>query len=92
MPVRRAVPDMTLREPGILPHGDGTAHVDFSPLGPPSGEHTARAEHLVRSRLADHARGCVNTIVLRRHSAHHISTAFFNHRDRRQLQSGHDCY
>jgi len=91
--LRGAVPDMDLREPAVLPHGEGTAHLDFTPLGPGSGATTARADEVARARCARHGRTCVSTVVIRpRGTHHHITTVFFNPRDERQVRSVHDCY
>lgn len=91
--LRGAVPDMDLREPAVLPHGEGTAHVDFTPLSPVSGAAVAHADEVARSRCAQHGRSCVSTVVVRpRGTHHHITTVFFNPRDRRQVRSLHECY
>jgi len=90
--LRGAVPDMDLRDPAVLPHGEGTAHVDFTPPGPLSGAAVARADQVARSRCARHGRRCVSTVVVRPRGTHHITTVFFNPRDERQVRSVHDCY
>ncbi|MFI6278240.1 FAD-binding oxidoreductase [Streptomyces sp. NPDC050988] len=90
--LRGAVPDMDLIDPAVLPHGEGTAHVDFTPVGPVSGAAVARAVEVARSRCARHERNSVSTVVLRPGSTHQITTVFFNPRDPRQVRSVHGCY
>ena len=90
--VQRGIPDMDLLDPGLLPYGADTAHLDFSPVGPATGDAVVRTERLVRSLYAAHEQGYVNGLWLTPRSALHISTSFFDPRDEAQTRSVYATY
>jgi 4-cresol dehydrogenase (hydroxylating) len=79
--VQRGVPDMDLLNPDFLPYGADTAHLDFSPVGPATGEAVVRTERLINELYAAHGHMYVNAVYLNARSALHVSTTFFDPRD-----------
>ncbi|WP_181781289.1 FAD-binding oxidoreductase [Pseudonocardia pini] len=90
--VQRGVPDMDLLDPRMLPYGEVTGHLDFSPIGPAKGEAVVRLEKLVRSVYARQGRQYVNGLYLSPRSALHISTTFFDPRNEQQTAAVYAGY
>ena len=90
--VQRGIPDMDLLDPSLLPYGEHTAHLDFSPVGPATGDAVVRTEKLMRALYGRHGHQFVNGLYLSPRSALHISTTFYDPRDRQQTQSVFDGY
>lgn len=90
--VQRGIPDMDLLDPNLLPYGEATGHLDFSPVGPCRGEDVVRAEQLVRSVYARHGHAYVNGLYLSPRSTLHISTTFYDPRDEAQTRSVFEGY
>lgn len=90
--VQRGIPDMDLLDPELLPFGEVTGHLDFSPVGPCRGEDVVRLEKLVRSVYARQGRDYVNGLFLTPRTALHISTTFFDPRDEQQTRAVYDGY
>lgn len=90
--VQRGIPDMDLLDPELLPFGEVTGHLDFSPVGPCRGEDVVRLEKLVRSVYARQGRSYVNGLFLTPRTALHISTTFFDPRDEQQTRAVYDGY
>jgi 4-cresol dehydrogenase (hydroxylating) len=84
--VQRGIPDMDLLDPERLPYGAATGHLDFSPIGPCTGDAVVRVEKLVQSIYARHGRDYVNGLFLTPRSALHISTTFYDPHDERQTR------
>ncbi|MFG2969393.1 FAD-binding oxidoreductase [Streptomyces sp. NPDC048288] len=90
--VQRGIPDMDLLDPRMLPYGEVTGHLDFSPVGPNTGDAVVRVEQLIRSLYVRHGHVQVNGLYLMPRSALHISTTFFDPRDEEQTRSVYDGY
>ncbi|MEU9448962.1 FAD-binding oxidoreductase [Streptomyces sp. NPDC048277] len=90
--VQRGIPDMDLLDPKMLPFGEVTGHLDFSPVGPNTGDAVVRVEQLIRSLYVRHGHVQVNGLYLMPRSALHISTTFFDPRDEEQTRSVYDGY
>lgn len=90
--VQRGIPDMDLLDPARLPYGEKTGHLDFSPVGPCTGDAVVRVEKLVQSTYARHGHGYVNGLFLTPRSALHISTTFYDPSDERQTREVFDGY
>jgi FAD/FMN-containing dehydrogenase len=90
--VQRGIPDMDLLDPTMLPYGAATGHLDFSPVGPCTGEAVVRVEKLVQSTYARHGHRYVNGLFLTPRSALHISTTFYDPHDERQTKEVFDGY
>jgi 4-cresol dehydrogenase (hydroxylating) len=90
--VQRGIPDMDLLDPRMLPYGENTAHLDFSPVGPAVGDAVVRVEKLIRSLYARHGHQYVNGLFLSGRSALHISTTFYDPRDRQQTEGVYEGY
>jgi FAD/FMN-containing dehydrogenase len=90
--VQRGIPDMDLLDPARLPYGENTAHLDFSPVGPCTGESVVRVEKLVKSTYERHGHGYVNGLFLTPRSTLQISTTFYDSRDERQTREVFDGY
>ncbi|KND39091.1 MULTISPECIES: FAD-binding oxidoreductase [Streptomyces] len=90
--VQRGIPDMDLLDPKMLPYGEVTGHLDFSPVGPCQGDAVVRAEKLIRSLYARHGHTYVNGLYLTPRSALHISTTFFDPRDEEQTRGVYEGY
>ncbi|GHE80670.1 4-cresol dehydrogenase [Amycolatopsis deserti] len=90
--VQRGIPDMDLLDPQMLPYGADTGHLDFSPVGPATGDAVVRTEQLVRSIYARQGRAYVNGIFLTPRSALHISTTFFDPRDEQETEAVYANY
>ncbi|GAA4543931.1 FAD-binding oxidoreductase [Pseudonocardia xishanensis] len=90
--VQRGIPDMDLLDPRMLPYGEVTGHLDFSPIGPCRGADVVRLEKLVRATYARHGRQYVNGLYLTPRSALHISTTFYDPRDEEQTRGVFEGY
>jgi FAD/FMN-containing dehydrogenase len=90
--VQRGIPDMDLLDPARLPYGERTGHLDFSPIGPCTGDAVVRVEKLVKSTYARHGHSYVNGLFLTPRSALHISTTFYDPSDERQTREVFDGY
>jgi len=90
--VQRGIPDMDLLDPTMLPYGENTAHLDFSPVGPARGSAVVATEKLVRSLYAGAGLSYVNGLWLTARTALHISTTFFDPRDEEQTRSVYANY
>ncbi|GAB3618381.1 hypothetical protein GCM10027416_29380 [Okibacterium endophyticum] len=80
--VQRGIPDMDLLDPRMLPFGENTAHLDLSPIGTATGSDAVRLQQLMRDLYADHGRFSVGGILLSRRYALHISTTFYDPREK----------
>lgn len=90
--VQRGIPDMDLLDPRMLPYGEVTGHLDFSPIGPCRGADVVRLEKLVRATYARHGHQYVNGLYLTPRSALHISTTFYDPRDEEQTRGVFEGY
>jgi 4-cresol dehydrogenase (hydroxylating) len=90
--VQIGIPDMDLLDPNLLPFGENTAHLDFSPIGPAVGADVVKLHSLVRDLYAAEQRPYVGGILLSRRTALQISTTFYDPRDKRQTDAVYEGY
>lgn len=90
--VQRGIPDMDLLDPAALPFGANTAHLDLSPLGTSLGSDARHLEALLQRLYREQGLRSVGGILLSSRSALHISTTFFDPRDRDQTEHVYTAY
>jgi 4-cresol dehydrogenase (hydroxylating) len=90
--VQRGIPDMDLLDPDLLPFGENTGHLDFSPIGPAVGADVVKLHALVRDLYAAEQRPYVGGILLSRRTALQISTTFYDPRDKAQTDAVYEGY
>jgi 4-cresol dehydrogenase (hydroxylating) len=90
--VQRGIPDMDLLDSTMLPFGADTAHLDLSPLGTALGSDAVRLEKLLSELDQRFGRVSVGGILLTPRSALHITTTFYDPRDRQMTASVFDTY
>ena len=90
--VQAGIPDMDLLDLFMVPYGDDTGHLDFSPVGPFTGREIASTIKLMDSLYARHGHTYVVGILLLPRSAIHVSTAFYDTKDEAQTNAVYAAY
>jgi 4-cresol dehydrogenase (hydroxylating) len=90
--VQRGIPDMDLLDARMLPYGEDTAHLDFSPVNTGRGKDIVRLEQLIAELDAKLGRVSVGGILLLGRAALHFTTSFYDPRDQAQTDATFATY
>jgi FAD/FMN-containing dehydrogenase len=90
--VQRGIPDMDLLNPNLLPFGANTAHLDLSPIGVANGADAIRLQTLMQEQYGSHGLFYVGGILLSKRHALHISTTFYDPREKEQTDGVFAAY
>jgi 4-cresol dehydrogenase (hydroxylating) len=79
--VQCGIPEMDLMDLFKTPFGEGTGHLDFSPVGALTGEDVVATYRLVRDLYDKHGWPYLGGLLLSPRSAIHVTTTFFDPED-----------
>ncbi len=90
--VQGGVPGQELLEAFKIPYGEGTGHLDLSPIVPLDGREVVESIGLLRSLYEGVGFDYLAGMVLLQRSVLHITTLFFDTNDEQQTRGAYEAY
>jgi 4-cresol dehydrogenase (hydroxylating) len=90
--VQRGIPEMLLMDLFKTPFGEDTAHLDFSPVGPLTGEDVVRTFRLVRDLYDARGWPYLGGLIMLPRNVIHVTTTFFDPHDEQRTREVYAAY
>ncbi len=90
--VQRGIPEMMLMDLFKTPFGEDTGHLDFSPVGPLTGEDVVKTFRLMRDLYDRRGRPYLGGLIMLPRNVIHVTTTFFDPHDEEQTREVYAAY
>jgi FAD/FMN-containing dehydrogenase len=90
--VQAGIPEMQLMDLFKTPYGEDTGHLDFSPVGPLTGEDLVATFRLMRDLYDRHGWAYLGGLLLSPRNVIHVCTTFFDPHDEEQTREVYAAY
>jgi 4-cresol dehydrogenase (hydroxylating) len=90
--VQRGIPEMQLMDLFKTPFGEDTAHLDFSPVGPLTGEDVVATYRLVRDLYDRRGWPYLGGLIMMPRNVIHVTTTFFDPHDEERTREVYAAY
>jgi FAD/FMN-containing dehydrogenase len=90
--VQRGIPEMQLMDLFKTPFGEDTGHLDFSPVGPLTGEDVVKTFRLVRDLYDKRGWPYLGGLIMMPRNVIHVTTTFFDPNDEERTREVYAAY